>query len=72
MINDFQVNPNSIVKLRDNFWILPDPKSLQTTMKIVTQFKDVAPVGKKSSWKKEKLLNLSNFSFSHDDSESQL
>ena len=49
----------------DKFWTLPNWKSLQTTIQNLTKIAECSPKQKKTLWQKEKLLVMSNFSFSH-------
>ena len=49
----------------NNFYTLPNWKSLQTTILNSMIIAESSPKGYKTLWEKEKLLITSNFSFSH-------
>ena len=49
----------------DKFHMLPNWKSLQTTISTLMKLAENSPNLKKTLWEKEKLLIMSNFSFSH-------
>jgi len=50
----------------------PIQSSFQTTIKMMIKLEHIPLIGKKSFWGKEKLLILSNFSFSNNDFSSDL
>ena len=49
----------------DKFYTLPNWKSLQTTISNLMKMAESSPNGSKTLWEMEKLLVMSNFSFSH-------
>ena len=50
--------------LNDKYWTLPNSKSLHTAILNLMKTAESSPTGQKTLWKKEKLLVMSNFSFS--------
>ena len=49
----------------NNFYTLPNRNSLQATIISLMKMAETSPSGYKTLWEKEKLLIMSNFSFSH-------
>ena len=55
----------SIIGQNNEFWTLPNCKSLKTTIANLIKMTESSPKGLKTLWQKEKLLVTSNFSFFH-------